>query len=80
MIKQSILDSFKESMANTGIGFAISWVTVYLCMKYIDDPVIAATVSCVLCTIWSFARSFAIRRYFNNLQEKENGTNEESLH
>lgn len=74
MVKQSTLESFKESIANTGFGFALSWTTVFLCITFIKDPAVAATVSCILCTVWSFIRSYAIRRYFNNRTEKENVT------
>lgn len=71
---QSIKDTAKEAFTNIGIGFIGSWIIVFLCMKYIPSASLAATVSCILCTLWSFIRSFTIRRYFNNLQEKENVT------
>ncbi len=75
MTKQSVMESVKESLANTGFGFALSWLTVFLCITFINPPALAATVSCILCTLWSFIRSFIIRRYFNNRQEKQNVTN-----
>lgn len=64
-MSQTKLQSLKETFSNTGIGMVGSWLIVVTCIKYIPDPYICATTSTVLCTVWSLARGYAVRRWFN---------------
>ncbi len=54
-----------EILWNTGIGIIGSWVITYTVMHFNFSPAVAATLSCVLCTIWSIVRGYSVRRYFN---------------
>lgn len=62
---QSRFHSAAEVLTNTVIGGAGAWVIVYLCMRLIPDPALAATVSVVSCAIWSLVRGYSLRRWFN---------------
>lgn len=68
-MSQSKKQSLKETLTNTFIGMAGSWLLMMLCMTFFTTPVAIATVSTVLCTAWSIARGYTIRRYFNNQKE-----------
>lgn len=62
---QSKLQSLKETMTNTSVGMIGSWLITMGCLKYMTSPVAIATVTTVLCTVWSIGRGYTIRRYFN---------------
>lgn len=63
---QSKRQSLIETCSNTGVGMLGSWLIMLAVLYTIDDKVIASAVTVVLCTIWSIARGYTIRRYFNN--------------
>lgn len=54
-----------EILWNTGIGIIGSWIITYTVMHFKLSPAVTATLSCVLCTIWSIVRGYSVRRYFN---------------
>lgn len=62
---QSRRQSVNEAVANTVVGFSLSWATTLACFVLINDKVVAATATTALCTIWSVARSYTLRRMFN---------------
>lgn len=62
---QSKRQSLIEVMTGTGLGFLGSLLIVWLCMKLISNQELAALSSTILCTVWSIARNYALRRYFN---------------
>lgn len=57
-----------EILCNTGIGIVGSWLITFTVMHLKLSPVVAATLICILCTIWSIVRGYCIRRYFNKKQ------------
>ena len=57
-----------EILWNTGIGIIGSWLITFTVMHFEFTPAVTATLSCVLCTIWSIFRGYSIRRYFNKKQ------------
>lgn len=65
MMSQSRKDSMLEAIANIAMGAVIAWLITYSANAYIDNHVVAATVSVVGCTVWSFIRQYFVRRYFN---------------
>lgn len=68
-MKQKKFESLIEAIANTFIGFIITMM-VYPLVNWICDihmNVGQATLSTLLFTIISVARSYCIRRFFNNL-------------
>ncbi|QYW06670.1 hypothetical protein uav_139 [Pseudomonas phage UAVern] len=68
-MSQTKAQSLKETLSNTFIGtigsFLITWVTFH----FITNIVLASAITTVLCTVWSIARGYFVRRYFNNKQE-----------
>ena len=62
---QSRKGTIIEIAVNTGIGLVESWLITYIVLHYKLNPAITATITCVLCTIWSIVRSYGVRRYFN---------------
>lgn len=65
---QSKRHSALEVCANTAIGFVGSWIITMACISEIKEPAVAATVSVVVCTVWSLLRGYTIRRHFNARQ------------
>lgn len=69
---QSKRQTVKEVLSGTSLGMVGSWLitmgSIYLFPK---DPVQAATVATVGCTVWSLTRGYAIRRYFNSKESKQ---------
>lgn len=65
---QSKKDTVIEILTNTGIGIVGSWLITYSVLHSSLNPALAATVICVLCTIWSIVRGYGVRRFFNNKQ------------
>lgn len=68
---QSKKQSLKETMTNTGVGMVGSWLITMGCLTLWANPVISATIATIGCTVWSVARGYTIRRYFNKLHTKE---------
>lgn len=66
---QTKMQSFKETMTNTGVGMVGSWLITMGCLMVFTGPVAIATSTTLLCTAWSVIRGYAIRRYFNKRQE-----------
>lgn len=66
---QSKMQSFKETMTNTGVGMVGSWLITMGCLMVFSGPFAIATSTTLLCTAWSVARGYTIRRYFNKQQE-----------
>lgn len=62
---QSRKGTIIEIATNTGIGLVGSWLITYIVLHYKLNPATTATITCVLCTIWSIVRNYGIRRYFN---------------
>jgi len=63
---QSKRQSAKEVVTNTTIGFIGSWIITVLVLYSIEDKTIAATITVIICTVWSLLRGYYLRRYFNN--------------
>lgn len=61
---QSIRRSAIEACANTFAGLVINWLIMVVCLTLIHDKYVVTTVTTALCTLHSFARGFAFRRYF----------------
>lgn len=68
---QSKMQSFKETMTNTGVGMVGSWLITMGCLMVFTGPIAIATSTTLLCTAWSVARGYTIRRYFNNQIEEK---------
>ena len=62
---QSKKGTIIEILWNTGIGLVGSWLITFTVMHFKLSPVVAATLICMLCTIWSIVRGYGVRRYFN---------------
>ncbi len=71
-MSQSRKDSMLEAWVNIAFGAIIAWVITYTATTYVDDPKIAATISVIGCTIWSYIRQYFVRRYFNGRAESNN--------
>ena len=65
---QSKRDSHYEVMTNQVIGICGGWLIVFLLFPLFDhfDQSIVATISSVIFFIWSYLRSYIIRRIFNS--------------
>lgn len=67
-MKQSKKHSHYEVLTNQVTGIIGGWMIVYFIfplMKDLDQSVIA-TISSGLFFMWSYSRSYVLRRYFNN--------------
>lgn len=62
---QSRKESAIETVANTTLGIIGSWLITIITLLLIDDKWIASVVTVLLCTVWSLARGYHVRRYFN---------------
>lgn len=69
---QTKKQSIKETMTNTGVGMVGSWLITMGCLTAFSNPAVAATIATVGCTVWSIARGYTIRRYYNKQHSKEN--------
>lgn len=67
---QSKRQSMIETFSNTGIGMAGSWLITMACLTVFTTPVAIATSTTLACTVWSLARGYCVRRYFNAQGEK----------
>ncbi len=65
VMSQSRKDSMLEAWVNIAFGAVIAWLITYTATTYVHDTKIAATISVIGCTIWSFIRQYFVRRYFN---------------
>lgn len=66
---QSKRQSIKEVFVNTFTGMVGSFTITMLCLQVFTSPVVIAASTTILCTIWSIARGYTIRRYFNKQKE-----------
>lgn len=64
--KQSRKDTLKEVFIGMFIGLIGNWMITASVISTGMTAVKAATLITVLCTIWSFARGYTLRRFFNN--------------
>jgi hypothetical protein len=62
---QSRKQSAIEVFTGTFIGMIGSWLISYAVLGLLDDRGAIATVTTALCTVWSIARGYWIRRRFN---------------
>lgn len=65
---QSRRQSAIEVVTNTFAGMVGSWLIAYSTLVFVEDRVLAATITVVGCTIWSLARGYWIRRRFARLE------------
>jgi hypothetical protein len=65
---QTRKQSHIEILTNQVIGIIGGWLIVYLLFPLFDHLPQAhiATISSVLFFVWSYARSYALRRFFNS--------------
>ena len=66
---QSKRQSLKETLTNTFVGMAGSFAITMLCLQYLTSQVMVASVTTLLCTVWSIGRGYTIRRYYNKQRE-----------
>lgn len=66
---QTRLQSALEVATNTIVGGLGAWVIVYMSMRLIANPALAATVSVVCCAVWSLVRGYAVRRWFEGMRK-----------
>jgi hypothetical protein len=62
---QSKRQSLKETLTNTFVGMAGSFMITMLCLEVLTDKFAIGVVTTLLCTLWSIGRGYTIRRYFN---------------
>lgn len=48
-----------------------SWLITMAYLMFFTTPIGIASSTTVLCTIWSVARGYCVRRMFNNLQQSK---------
>lgn len=72
MANQSRLRSAAEVSTNTAAGLIGSWLIAMAVMTNVIDRTAAATITTALCTIWSLARGWVIRRAFNRMDQQRN--------
>lgn len=59
-----------EVFANTFTGLLGSWLITYYCISFVPTPATAASLTTVICTIWSILRGYVFRRWFTTLIHK----------
>jgi len=64
-VSQTRRQSLAETCTNTGVGMVGSFIITLSCMNFIPGTVTCATVTVLGCTVWSLARGYAIRRWYN---------------
>lgn len=67
---QTRMQSIVEVVTNTLTGMLGSWCITFWVISHIDDNATASSVTVVLCTIWSLARGYFIRRRFNSARQE----------
>lgn len=65
---QTKRQSLIETGCNTLVGVIGSWLITIAVLSYIDDKLIAASITVFACTVWSLIRGYGIRRHFNRRQ------------
>lgn len=65
---QSRRQSIVEVVTNTFVGMVGSWLIAYSTLLFVEDRVLAATITVVGCTVWSLARGYWIRRRFARME------------
>lgn len=75
-MSQTKKQSMKEILSSTTIGMIGSWLITMGCLAVFSTPMAIATSTTLACTVWSIARGYAVRRYFNKqlTQAKEQHT------
>ena len=72
-MSQSKVQSLRETLTNTSIGMLGSWLITMGCLTVLTSPVAIATITTLACTVWSIARGYSVRRYFNRKNAKGSG-------
>lgn len=67
-MSQSRRQSLAETCTNTGVGMVGSFLITFVCITVITDKLVCSVVTVLACTVWSVARGYAIRRYYNRRQ------------
>lgn len=72
---QTKRQSLKETLTNTFVGMIGSWLITMgtfsaLGVSDVAGNALASTVATIGCTLWSVARGYTIRRYYNSKREK----------
>lgn len=67
---QTPRESLIEANVNTWLGLAGSWMITYASFAWIDNLFWATNVGVAGCTVWSLARGYYIRRYFEHRQKR----------
>lgn len=64
---QTKKESHKEILTNQVVGLFGGWCIVYYLFPLFDylSQEIVATISTIIFFIWSYLRSYVLRRYFN---------------
>lgn len=70
-MKQTKLQSFMETLTNTGVGMVGSWILTMICLMFFTTPVGIATSTTIACTVWSLGRGYVVRRYFDSKLETQ---------
>ena len=67
-MSQSKINSHIEVIVNNIIGASGGWLIVYFIFPLFDylSQSLVATISTIIFFIWSYIRSYIVRRYFNN--------------
>ena len=66
-MSQSKINSHIEVIVNNIIGASGGWLIVYFIFPLFDylSQSLVATISTIIFFIWSYIRSYLVRRYFN---------------
>lgn len=68
---QSKRQTIKEVLSGTFLGMAGSWLITMGCLSVFTSAMAIATSTTLGCTVWSLARGYAIRRYFNSKEKSQ---------
>jgi len=70
---QTKKDSHKEVLTNQIVGIIGGWCIVYFLFPLFDylEQSLVATISTILFFIWSYFRSYTLRRYFNKKHKEQ---------
>lgn len=63
--QQSRKASLAETLTSTTLGFVGSLCITWACVAGISNTGLAVTTATALCTVWSIARGYHVRRFFN---------------
>ena len=72
-MSQSKINSHIEVIVNNIIGASGGWLIVYFLFPLFDhlSQSLVATISTIIFFIWSYIRSYTVRRYFNKRIEND---------